>query len=328
MTSEETAEPWLVLDPCDANKHLVAPPTGYFYNKKIHVRSFLPSTKVKAVLFFAHGYCSHINRIWSTIPLMELLASKGIACFCHDHRGHGYSNGSKGYVPSSFDLLLDDWEDIVNAILSGNDRILELAFGKTDFLPKEMISSLSRVPYFISGMSMGGLTAQLLFQRLLESPKIPSGRIFFCPLMRLDPLPFHAITINLIRCLTVCCRKIELPMRLENEDDCESDPYVYTKSGVDRMKNDPLVYAGGMRVGTALAFFDGIEQLDLEKSSGVPTLIFHDPEDEVVPFKNAELIGGEIEPRRGKGHLFFDSKLEDVAFVADRISTWVDIQLK
>lgn len=54
----------------------------------ISVLVMRPAGKVRAVLQIAHGMCGSKERY---ISFMAYMASHGVVCVAHDHRGHGQS---------------------------------------------------------------------------------------------------------------------------------------------------------------------------------------------------------------------------------------------
>ena len=69
-----------------------------------------PSDDPRALLIISHGMEEHMERY---LPFMQILASRGILCFGHDHIGHGKSVKSEkdlGYIPlhGGADFLIDD----------------------------------------------------------------------------------------------------------------------------------------------------------------------------------------------------------------------------
>ncbi len=94
-----------------------------------------PVKNPKAQVVIIHGYADHAARYEH---VARFLRAEKIASFTADLRGHGHSDGARGYI-NDFDEYLQD----VDAIL--------------EVLKREQIS----VPLFIVGHSMGGLVALL-----------------------------------------------------------------------------------------------------------------------------------------------------------------------
>jgi alpha-beta hydrolase superfamily lysophospholipase len=99
---------------------------------KIFLRRW-PVADPKAVLVICHGLGEHGGRYGN---LVNVLVPAGYACFAHDHRGHGRTEGKRGHV-DRFDQFLDDVHLVVT-----NAR---------DAYPGKKV--------FLFGHSMGGLIA-------------------------------------------------------------------------------------------------------------------------------------------------------------------------
>jgi alpha-beta hydrolase superfamily lysophospholipase len=72
-----------------------------------------PAGEPKAVLQLVHGMCGNKERFE---PVMEYLASQGIACIASDHRGHGESirdRGDLGYFyTGGYKAIVQDMRDV------------------------------------------------------------------------------------------------------------------------------------------------------------------------------------------------------------------------
>lgn len=103
----------------------------------------VPNPKAKVLL--AHGIFEHSGRYKYEA---KFLNAKGISVYSYDHRGHGRSDGERGYV-NSFDELIQDWRTFV-------------AFYKVK----------NRGPFFIFGHSMGAL---IVISDLINGGKVYDG---------------------------------------------------------------------------------------------------------------------------------------------------------
>jgi alpha-beta hydrolase superfamily lysophospholipase len=99
-----------------------------------------PAGEPKAVLQLVHGMCGNKERFE---PVMEYLASQGIACIASDHRGHGESirdRGDLGYFyTGGYKAIVQDMRDVS-------------LWGMSQF---------RGIPYFLLGHSMGSLAARV-----------------------------------------------------------------------------------------------------------------------------------------------------------------------
>jgi alpha-beta hydrolase superfamily lysophospholipase len=94
----------------------------------------------QAVVAIVHGLGEHYGRY---PEVMRRFCAQGISCYAFDQRGHGRSDGPRGYAPS-YDHLLDDLELLLTRI-------------KTDH---------PELPLFVYGQSMGGnLVSNYLLRR-------------------------------------------------------------------------------------------------------------------------------------------------------------------
>ena len=99
-----------------------------------------PEDKPKAVIQLAHGLCGCKERF---IPMMEYMASRGVACVAGDHRGHGRSVRSVsdlGYMyKDGYMALVDDMRVITQWIHS----------------------TFPATPVYLVGHSMGSMAARV-----------------------------------------------------------------------------------------------------------------------------------------------------------------------
>jgi len=70
----------------------------------LYYQCWLPARKPKAILLVAHGMFEHSGRY---VNLANYFVPKGYAVYGLDHRGHGKSEGLRGYVEHFSDYLND-----------------------------------------------------------------------------------------------------------------------------------------------------------------------------------------------------------------------------
>lgn len=109
----------------------------------ISVMSVIPECRTKAVLIVVHGLMGSKERF---IPFMKHMASEGVLCIAHDHRGHGESikdEKDRGYMyKGGSEALINDLRMVAEDA--------EVRYGK--------------LPLFILGHSMGSLAARSLLK--------------------------------------------------------------------------------------------------------------------------------------------------------------------
>lgn len=102
---------------------------------KLRLSKDYPHTQAKAVLIIAHGLSNHLG-LYDNFT--KDLNKSSIAIYRYDHRGHGLSEGKRGYVKSFFEMV-DDMDVIVKKAKTENPKL----------------------PVFILGHSMGGHVSAL-----------------------------------------------------------------------------------------------------------------------------------------------------------------------
>ncbi len=134
---------------------------GWFessYKKsRLHYQSWVPKGEVKGVVVFCHGVCSNCckgtvvdGQKLSTSLLVDSFHHKGIAFYTFDYLGHGFSEGTRFFIP--------DWnvnkQDIVSfCILAANKHSKD-------------------IPFFLSGDSYGGCLAVHVARQFQDNPEL------------------------------------------------------------------------------------------------------------------------------------------------------------
>jgi alpha-beta hydrolase superfamily lysophospholipase len=98
---------------------------------KLYSQSWHPPGKTKAKLAIVHGVAEHSNRY---VNLVNGLVESGFALYAFDQRGHGKSEGQRGYI-ESWSEYRSDLDTFLNLVTNDN----------------------SSLPLFIYGHSMGAL---------------------------------------------------------------------------------------------------------------------------------------------------------------------------
>ncbi|MBB6096825.1 alpha-beta hydrolase superfamily lysophospholipase [Deinobacterium chartae] len=200
----------------------------------------------KAAVLLLHGIGEHSGRHedW-----MRRLCAAGYAAYIYDHRGHGHSSGTQGFVERLEDLV-DDSLEMRAAVFREHPGL----------------------PLFLTGNSMGGLIAA---RSVVRDPRGLSGVILLGPALlmgeNLSPLAkraAHLIARVLPRLPLVTLETAALSRRSEV---------------VQAYRQDPLVYHGRVRAGTAAQLVLAAESLwaHTEKWT-LPTLILHGTDDRIT----------------------------------------------
>ena len=88
-------------------------------NLNLFYQGYLPAGKPKAVLLVLHGLAEHSGRYMNVV---DYFVPKGYAIYGLDQRGHGQSEGMRGYV-EKFSYYINDLKtffDIVRSKHSGD----------------------------------------------------------------------------------------------------------------------------------------------------------------------------------------------------------------
>lgn len=112
----------------------------YFENRqgqKIFFQNWL-KPQAKYNLIVIHGVNEHSGRYKNLIEALQKNFGNSLNIFAYDHRGHGHSEGKKGYI-NKFSDYSDDLEDFIYYINNSTKR--------------------SKLPFIIFAHSMGGLVA-------------------------------------------------------------------------------------------------------------------------------------------------------------------------
>lgn len=213
-------------------------------------------TDPKALVVLSHGFAEHSGRY---AHLAEFLTGHGYALTTYDQRGHGRSEGRRGYV-ALFDALVDDLR-----------RFLE---GLRERQPD--------LPRFLLGHSVGGVVAARL---ALDHPHKIDGLILSSPYLRnAVPVPalLEALAPPLSRLFPRLPAVAPLPAELMSRDPEE----------VRRYRSDPLNYGGRVHARTAAEFSSaGPFVLSRADVITVPMLILHGDADGVAhPSGSLELF--------------------------------------
>lgn len=221
---------------------------------KLYCQSWQSSQDPKAILLVVHGFAEHSGRYMN---IVNHFVPKGYMVYGLDHRGHGRSEGLRGYV-EQFSYYLDDLKTFFDIIRSehGDAKI------------------------FIVGHSMGGTIAtayavehQDEFDGLILSGaglKMGNGslRLLF-PLVRILSLFLPKMGITIIDASTI------------SQDEAVVEAYI----------NDPLVYWGKIRARLGSELATVMQKLPHQMLKiALPILIMHGTADRLVDPEGSKVL--------------------------------------
>jgi acylglycerol lipase len=180
-----------------------------------------PASSLKCVLITLHGINSYSQ---PTGVIAKALAEAGCEVVAFDFRGHGKSQGIKGYL-RDFELLITDTLDFVN----------------------EISKLYNNIPLFIMGGSLGGTVA---INISLKVPQKISGLILINPALGINS-SFEGCIRVFSTCLASCCPTLPI---------YKSDGSLTTKNENLRkyMRENPYYYNGKVRIGTSAAVLNAL----------------------------------------------------------------------
>ncbi|MBS7248585.1 MAG: alpha/beta hydrolase [Candidatus Jordarchaeales archaeon] len=212
---------------------------------KLYYQSWKPE-QVRAVMVLAHGLAEYSGRYKH---VAEHFASEGIAFYALDHRGHGLSEGDRGYV-DRFDDYVEDLDTFIGIVKKKET-------GKK---------------FVLLGHSMGG-TIALMYA--LKSPNKIDYLILSSPALRLAS-EIDAGTLKMLEELAKTNPKQEIPSQI--------DPYTlsHDKKVCEAYANDPLIFKT-ITVRFVVEFVRAMNMI-LENADKleVPTLLLVAGEDKLV----------------------------------------------
>ncbi len=238
-------------------KHIEGRFRGY-KNLNLYYQCWLPGEKPKALLIIIHGWAEHSGRYTN---LVNHFVPKGYAVYGLDNRGHGRSEGRRGYV-ERFSHYLNDLKTFFNMVRSKHPD--------------------ARV--FLVGHSMGGTIAAayaIHYQHefdglILSGTGLKAGTGFSTALIAVA---------NVLSLLLPKMGIITLDTAAISQDKIVVDAYV----------NDPLVYRGKVPTRLGAELIKVMQKLPHQMSKlNLPILIMHGTADRLSDPKGSELLYEQI----------------------------------
>jgi alpha-beta hydrolase superfamily lysophospholipase len=179
-------------------------------NLNLYYQCWLPAGKARAILLVTHGLAEHSGRYTN---LVNHFVPKGYAIFGFDHRGHGKSEGLRGYI-ERFQDYLDDLETFINIVRGQH----------------------SDTRIFLFGHSMGGLVATAY--AIHHQHKL-AGLLLSAAALKVDS--------NLSPVLMTVTPLLSALLPKLGATSIDSSALSQDQAVVDAYTGDPLVYRGKIR---------------------------------------------------------------------------------
>ncbi len=262
-------------------------------NLQLHEQWWQPEENIKAVVTIVHGLHEHSGRYRH---VAEYLVQHGYAVRTFDLRGHGKSQGKRGYTPS-FDHFLDDLEIFLNHTRK--------------WQPDK--------PLFLLGHSMGG--GIVTYYVISRNPKLTGVLLTGAAIKTSND--FSPMLIRISKWIGKLFPKLAT-IKLDSNY-VSSDPKV-----VERYKTDPLNYNGGTiaRTGAEIIRANREIQSSMESFS-LPVLIMHgtfdrltDPEGSVQLYNRAASRDKELKLYNGFYHEILNEPEKEK--VLEDIVAWLE----
>lgn len=232
-----------------------------FGNLNLYYQCWLPVDEPKAILLVVHGLAEHSGRYSN---LVNYFVPRGYGVYGYDQRGHGKSDGLRGYV-ESFSYFANDLKTFLSVIRNKHHS----------------------AKIFIVGHSVGGTIATacaashqdefdgfiLSAATLKAGASVPSGLIVVARLLSLllPKVGLYAIDASAI-----------------SRD----------KSVVDAYVNDPLVYRGKIRTRLGTEIIKAMQVLPSQVPKiHLPVLIMHGTADRLSNPKGSEILYNGVNSR-------------------------------
>jgi len=230
---------------------------GRFTGRKglsLYYQCWLPATDPKAILLVVHGWAEHSGRYTN---LVNYFVPKGYAICALDHRGHGKSEGLRGYV-ERFSDYLDDLKTFFDIVRSEHGDTKIFLVGHS--MGGTIATAYSvRNQHDLAGLIVSGLGVKP--GSSLSSAIIPLARILSLLLPRLGIMVLDASTIS--------------------QDKAVVDAYV----------NDPLVYRGKITCRFGAEMLATLRKLPSEMPEiNLPILIMHGTADRLCNPEGSRIL--------------------------------------
>jgi len=262
---------------------------GYFPSEstgcQLHYRVCLPdkNQEVKGILVFQHGIAAHSGtafklssgRVTNYALLTNSMVKAGYGVYLLDMYGHGFSEGTRFYVPNSWEVNRDDFHSF--ALFAARQHTED-------------------TPLFLGGDSYGGCLAIHVARQWQDNPTgAPTGFHGLCltaPAIvgHLPPPPVVFVLRRILKPIAPKWTPFFMPNPI-NPDQIWSDEEVKTIQTSDRVRRTGLQASGvPFRLGTANGLVSALEAVREKSIPGltVPFCVAHGVMDGGVPIEGTE----------------------------------------
>ncbi len=223
-------------------------------NLNLYYQSWLPDSVPKAVLVVVHGLAEHSGRY---INLVNYFVPKGYAVYGFDQRGHGKSDGLKGYV-ERFSYFVNDLNSFLIIVRSSHHD----------------------AKIFMVGHSIGGTIATA---HAISHQDELDGLILSGATIRV-PADAPAMLIFAARLLSWLLPKAGLYI-------IDAEGISRDKSVVSAYVSDPLVYRGKIRARLGIEIIKAMKMVQHELPKiRLPMLILHGAADRLSDPKGSKIL--------------------------------------
>lgn len=230
----------------------------------VHYRRWRTSTRPEAVALLLHGLGEHSGQY---VPLAEAATAAGVEVWAPDHAGHGRSDGERVLVEDISDLVADA-ETLLRAARAASPG----------------------VPVVVIGHSLGATVAALLVGEIRGSAAGPLAD----PAADVAGLVLAGSSLGGASGLQALLASGIDPMSLRKDpSELVRDP-----EQAQRVREDPLVWAGGLRPETLRALNAASARAAGLLADGgldhLPVLLLHGEEDDIAPVTVARDVAARL----------------------------------